>query len=60
MDHKDSMEWLLHVKGLDGFSRLEKSDYGEKMIVIFKSPKSEWRIEKLNKEILLYLLFLPK
>lgn len=60
MDHKDDMEWLLRDKGLDEFPRLEKRDCGRKMIVIFKSHKSEWRIDKVNKELFLYSLFLTK
>lgn len=54
MDHKDGMEWFLHDKGLDGFPRLEKSDCRGKIIVIFKSHKSEWRTEKVNEELFLY------
>lgn len=60
MDHKDGMEWFLHDKGLDGFPRLEKSDCRGKIIVIFKSHKSEWRTEKVNEELFLYSLFLTK
>lgn len=61
MDHKDAMEWLLCDKELDGLPRLEKSDCGGKMIITFKSSESEWRrIEKVDKELFLYSVFLTK